>query len=359
MHNLNATAKECEKCLDIEQQGTETCIRPNKNAPLASGIFDEQCNIIDFPLLLSVLEKWQQEGKISRLIRFYREVDQHRLFHQLSSGLLMWTLNEELSQGRSYNPIWLKGWALLKINLHGDVIYDIGDELLDLHQAAAFITLARDAPINKSVQTNELETGVSILLDPKWLNEKLGSQQNEIMHLLGQENVEASESITQLFPVDGHLADLVRQLLELRSTDFLYLMEVETITTNILLQSLKMLRAQSTEAGVIHKLRSQDIEKLNSVKDRLDSDYSNQFSLEELSRYAGINRRKLTEGFKGLFGSTVNEYLLRQRMINAADMLKQGLSATEVAHQVGYKEQSSFTRAFKRYYDILPRDFSG
>ncbi|NIB45034.1 helix-turn-helix transcriptional regulator [Pseudomaricurvus alkylphenolicus] len=356
-HDIHDIAKQCENWLNTSRQGALTNIHLNDNAHLAPPLFDADRNIVNLPLLLSVFDQWQQQGKITRLIHFYRQADQHRLFHLLGSDLLMWTYDQEETKGKYFSPIWLSGWALLKINLHGSVTYDVGDELLDLNQAAAFMVYGQDEPINKNVYSNEPETGVSILFNPKWLNEKLGSQQSELMRFLRRDE-DTKDSITQLFPVDGKLVDLVRQLLKLDPDDFLYLLEIETISTNILLQSIKMLREQSATTGSAHKFRNQDIDKLTNVKSLLESDYSHQFSLDYLSRHAGLNRRKLTEGFKGLFGSTVNEYLLRQRMINAADMLKQGVSATEVAHQVGYKEQSSFTRAFKRYYNILPRDFA-
>ncbi len=72
-----------------------------------------------------------------------------------------------------------------------------------------------------------------------------------------------------------------------------------------------------------------------------------------------MNRRKLTEGFKKLFGTTIHEYRVEQRMNRAARLLRDGLPAGAVSLEVGYRDQGSFTAAFRRFFGRTPRAYKG
>lgn len=348
--------QQLEESLSIRRNGVVTDIHLSESVSSGAPLFDAEYGMVNVPVLLDLLNRSEAESGISRLIRFCENDSCTRSFHQVTPGLLMCLYDHEVTEAKAFAPFWIDGWALLKINLHGNIAFRIGTELLELNEASGMLIYGAELPINKKVYSEGPETSVTILFNPRILHKEIGESPNTLNELLGNGSQE-SGSTTQLLRIDGRLAELIRQLMGLSREDFLYFLEVEAIAKNILLQSLRLLKSQSFDDSPSCRLRGQDIEKLTLVKGLLDSDYSNQFSLEGLSRQAGLNRRKLTEGFKGLFGATVSEYLLRQRMIAAADMLRRGVLATEVAHQVGYKEQSSFTRAFKRYYGILPRDF--
>ncbi|MDB9384626.1 helix-turn-helix transcriptional regulator [Nodularia spumigena CS-584] len=56
-----------------------------------------------------------------------------------------------------------------------------------------------------------------------------------------------------------------------------------------------------------------------------------------------MNERKLKQGFRQIFGTTVFGYLHDHRMEQAKQMLaEQKLSVAEVAHAVGYSHLSHF-----------------
>lgn len=51
------------------------------------------------------------------------------------------------------------------------------------------------------------------------------------------------------------------------------------------------------------------------------------------------------------------DYGLRERMAHAMKLLsRDGVSASGVAKSIGYSNQASFSTAFKKYYDRLPRE---
>ncbi len=78
-------------------------------------------------------------------------------------------------------------------------------------------------------------------------------------------------------------------------------------------------------------------------------------SLRELARSCGMNERKLKEGFKRRFGTTVFGFVREQRMRRAHDMLSaSSRSVTEVALLVGYANASKFAAAFRRQFGVPP-----
>jgi AraC family transcriptional regulator, transcriptional activator of the genes for pyochelin and ferripyochelin receptors len=105
-------------------------------------------------------------------------------------------------------------------------------------------------------------------------------------------------------------------------------------------------------------LKKDDIDKLHHVRDIMLNNLVAPLSVEQLSRMAGLNRTKLQEGFKQVFGDTVFGYLTQARMEQAREMILDGKYSTiaEVASLIGYKNPQHFTAAFKKTFGYLPRD---
>ena len=78
-------------------------------------------------------------------------------------------------------------------------------------------------------------------------------------------------------------------------------------------------------------------------------------SIVELAKMVGLNRRKLTEGFKKVFGETVAGYALELRMRRGYQLLKERqLSVTEISERCGYEHPNSFNLAFRRRFGCSP-----
>lgn len=108
----------------------------------------------------------------------------------------------------------------------------------------------------------------------------------------------------------------------------------------------------------VSTLRREDVDKLHEVRDRILQNLVTPYSIEQLSRMAGLNRTKLQEGFKEVFGSTVFAYITQARMEQAKGLIVDGkyASIAEVASLIGYKNPQHFTAAFKRTFGYLPKD---
>lgn len=82
------------------------------------------------------------------------------------------------------------------------------------------------------------------------------------------------------------------------------------------------------------------------------------WTLEALARIAGLSRTVFAQRFKALVGRTAMDYLLRWRMLLAADRLRGGSdSVSAIAFSLGYESESSFSTAFKRNMSCSPTQY--
>lgn len=89
------------------------------------------------------------------------------------------------------------------------------------------------------------------------------------------------------------------------------------------------------------------------LRERLDAPPS----LTELARMVGTNQPRLSKGFRLLFGTTVYGFLREERLRRAREMLLHTrLAVKAVALEVGYRNTSDLSRAFKERFGISPSE---
>lgn len=106
------------------------------------------------------------------------------------------------------------------------------------------------------------------------------------------------------------------------------------------------------------KLNCHDLDQIHYAKEILISRIDHPPSLIELARQVNLNERKLKQGFREIFGTTVFGYLYQYRMEQAQQLLLQGqMTIQEIACTVGYASRSSFVAAFKKKFQVPPSHF--
>jgi transcriptional regulator GlxA family with amidase domain len=97
---------------------------------------------------------------------------------------------------------------------------------------------------------------------------------------------------------------------------------------------------------------------LQQAIDFLGAEMADPPSLAELARRVGSNGRKLTDLFRHHLGMTVFDYLDDLRLETARRLLASSAQAIgRVAEQIGYRNPGDFTRAFRRRYQVTPREY--
>jgi AraC-like DNA-binding protein len=93
---------------------------------------------------------------------------------------------------------------------------------------------------------------------------------------------------------------------------------------------------------------------LARVRDMIDSDPAQPFSLAELARAAGLSRFQLHRGFLRAFGVAPHGYILHRRVALARRLLKAGHAPAQTALAAGFCDQSHLNRAFVRQFGVSP-----
>jgi AraC-like DNA-binding protein len=87
----------------------------------------------------------------------------------------------------------------------------------------------------------------------------------------------------------------------------------------------------------------------------IHTDQARAWTVEDLGRETGLSRSALAERFTRLIGTSPIQYLGHWRMQVAAQRLRStNLSLAQIAEEVGYESEASFSRAFKKAYGRPP-----
>ena len=103
-----------------------------------------------------------------------------------------------------------------------------------------------------------------------------------------------------------------------------------------------------------------DSRRLVAARRIIDEQWSEKLTLDSLARACGINRAKLTRGFRELYRCTVAEAIAERRLIEASrKLLTTDLPVSSIGYASGYLNNASFSRAFGRRFGVSPSEYRG
>ena len=89
----------------------------------------------------------------------------------------------------------------------------------------------------------------------------------------------------------------------------------------------------------------------------IEENYSSMLSLEQLSKTLHMNKNYICKLFKDTTSRTVMDYLNFVRIQHGKELIKTGLSISEVSSAVGYSSQSYFDKVFQKYILCTPTEY--
>lgn len=101
------------------------------------------------------------------------------------------------------------------------------------------------------------------------------------------------------------------------------------------------------------------MKKLKLAKELILKNYLNPPSTKEIAQEISLQEYRLKEGFKKVYGLSVAKYILDYKLQKSKETLMQGhKTVKQIANELGYENPSHFIDAFKRKYQITPKQFT-
>ena len=101
-----------------------------------------------------------------------------------------------------------------------------------------------------------------------------------------------------------------------------------------------------------------DSRRLIAARRMIDERWSEKLTLDQIARACGLNRAKLTRGFREMFNCSIAEALAERRLLEARRLLlTTDLPVSSVGYESGYLNNASFSRAFGRHFGRSPSDY--
>ena len=97
---------------------------------------------------------------------------------------------------------------------------------------------------------------------------------------------------------------------------------------------------------------------LQPVFNYITDNMSKPIRIKELAQVAGISEKYFINYFKTILGISPGRYINQLKMNRARDYLYQGkYTIKEISSMLGYPDQYSFSKAFKKHYRVPPSKF--
>ena len=96
----------------------------------------------------------------------------------------------------------------------------------------------------------------------------------------------------------------------------------------------------------------------SQIKFFLDAKYMERLRIESLAEHFGVHPNHFSRLFREAYGMSPKQYLQKMKLEKAAMMLETtDMPVALISESLGFDDQHAFSKTFKKYWEISPRDF--
>ena len=124
----------------------------------------------------------------------------------------------------------------------------------------------------------------------------------------------------------------------------------------LFLEFMIQLNRVAIHDGIEYLSNSSSNKKMIDVIDYLNEHLIDDLSIDFLAETFYLSRYHLMHAFKEETGYTIGNYLSTKRLLLARDRIRQGEPITNVCYECGFRNYSTFSRAYKKNFGCSPRE---
>ena len=99
--------------------------------------------------------------------------------------------------------------------------------------------------------------------------------------------------------------------------------------------------------------------KISAALSYINENITGKLSVDELAAMCYLSRYHFMRLFKQQTGCTVHNYIRQKRLVLAARLIREGMSASSAAAECGFTDYSAFHRAFSQTFGVSPGKIKG
>lgn len=203
------------------------------------------------------------------------------------------------------------------------------------------------------IPADTAERSVTLFL-PRLESGRIAGFEDESQEVLAASAYLSERLVFRQHPLPRAAAQCVESILELRRSPWTQERFKRAKIDELTCLMLDFFFSQFKQAQD-HGLTEREVRRVREAREIIASRLDAPLALAELSRSVGLNRTRLNEAFRALYGQTITQVLQKERMEAARAMLcADDLSITEIAERCGYGHLSNFSLAYKAYFGISP-----
>ena len=239
----------------------------------------------------------------------------------------------------------------ITIFIKGHVIYTIEGKSYEL--SPYDIVLVRHNDIHRLVVDNsQIYERIIVYISPNFMNayktdsydlsycfQKAEEEHSNVLRIPSLKNSSLFQSITRLeksFSDDGYASDLYRQVLFLE----------------FMIHLNRAARKNRLEFIDTDNCNTKILDILQYINENLNHD----LNIDILSDHFYISKYYMMRLFKQETGYTLGHYISQKRLLLAKELILTGVSGTQACFDCGFKDYSSFSRAYKKFFHESPRE---
>lgn len=203
-----------------------------------------------------------------------------------------------------------------------------------------------------SVDNREIYERIIVYISPNFMNayktesydlnfcfQKAKEEQSNVLRIPSLEKSSLFRSIVRLeksFADEGYAAELYRQVL--------FLEFMVHLNRAALKNHLEFIDTENNHSKVS--------EILQYINDHL----TDELSIARIADNFFVSKYYMMRQFKQETGYTMGNYISRKRLLLAKELILSGIPSSQACFDCGYKDYSTFSRAYKRFFSESPRD---
>ncbi|MGJ8631083.1 MAG: helix-turn-helix transcriptional regulator [Glaciecola sp.] len=195
---------------------------------------------------------------------------------------------------------------------------------------------------------------VGIWIKPQVLIDNFGLELDKFPQVTA-ELLQGKYNRSLLLPITSKIKQCAEEILETRITSKLKEKFIEAKLTELFYYLIECLLSPEQSFNLSNHLSTRKSKAMKKILARLNDDNIEEINLTTLAKEVGMSESHLSKTFKSSYGMNLSQYRLQQRLVKAFELIVEGkLSIFQVAMEVGYRDQSSFARAFKNHFGFSP-----